>query len=869
MVEPGTRLGPYEIVARIGAGGMGEVYRAHDRRLGRDVAIKILPAEVSTDAAARKRFQREARAISALSHPNICALYDIGHEDGVDFLVMELLEGRTLAQRLAEGGPIPLAEAVPYAIGIASALEAAHRKGVVHRDLKPGNVMITPTGAKLLDFGLARLASTNEDSATGPLTVEGTMIGTIEYMSPEQLNGETIDARSDIFSLGVVLYEMITGIRPFRGSNRASVMGAILFSQPEPMSVIDSGLPPILERVANACLEKDRENRIQTAHDLRLQLQWTTSEGASGAFRSKKRARFTRRTAAIAFVAAVAGACVTAGMAIWREPETPPQIRFSLDAPHSNQSVDWATISPDGKRIAFVAENAAGHRDLWVRELSSTTPKLLPGTAGATQPFWSPDSNALAFFSADKLQLMRLDAAAPEAVATASSPRGGTWNRSGTLLYTPQVNASVWLTTAAAQPAREITRLDRAQGDITHRWPEFLPDGEHFTFVIRSRNLQRSGLYVGSITSRELKKIATLQSRVVHTSDGRMLFVNDKRLYSQPFNPESLELEEQPVEIAADLLPDLKVTGATRISASSDGILTFGSPGDMRTNLVLVDRSGQPLRTLASGGYFVNPALSPDEKTLAVSRIDEKSGKNSIWLMNVATGALSPFVADESNADGPVWSPDGKHILYTCDREGAYQVYERRVGAIAEDRLVLPSRTYAQPISALPRGTLFHVATPPGLGDFWFWPRGAARPTKLDRGSEGRGGGAADLSRDGRWFARLATAEDDARSVVEISILDSPEQRLEIAGEGSSQPTWRSDSREFYFLSGDDRLTAVSFNNGDLGSPTPLFSLEGTSAFYSNRDFVPLADGRRFIILKPVADSQRSRATVVVNWNRR
>lgn len=856
-LPPGTRLGPYEVTAIIGAGGMGEVYRARDTRLGRDVALKLLSGQVA-DESVKKRFVREAKAISALNDPNICALYDIGTEEGRDFLVMEYLEGETLAERLNRGR-LSVDEALRHAMSIASALDRAHRKGIVHRDLKPGNVMLTASGAKLLDFGLARITG-GESASVAPLTADDMMMGTFEYMSPEQLSSEVVDARSDIFAFGVVLYEMLTGERPFGGKNRASTIGAILFSEPAPVVERDPSLPPHLSRVIDACLSKKPDDRIQTAHDLRLQLQWIT-EGAVGSAVPARRRRFQLRPAMFAWLLAAlivggAGAMVARRLNLPAERE----VRFVI-APIAGETLDWPIVSPDGRKIAFVSQTREGKRALWIRDLSSTAPVRLAGTDAAAQPFWSPDSQSIAFFAADKLQLASLATGRAESLVTSASPRGGTWSTSGTILYAPHVSSSIWATTSLGTQARQITRLDAGQKDVSHRWPELLPDSDHFLFVIRSANLQRSGLYLSSLSRPEnLRKIATLQSHVVVSRDGWMFFVQNRQLWRQKFNLDDLVLSGEPQAVANEVEPDLKVTGATRISVARDGTVLFFSPPDMRTRLTWISADGAA-RPLTGLEHIVNPALSPDEKTVAISRIDEVSGRNSIWLVDTTSGAMTPFVTGDFNADGPIWSPDGSRILYTSDRRGSFEVYERPVGTVGGDRLLLSTGNYAQPLTATEHGTLFHSSSGQGgSAQLWFWPGGAEKPYAIPGNFEGAG----DLSPDARWVLMKEVRNENAEFNMNLFALDNPQRRIQITSEGGAQPTWRRDGKAFYYAALDGEVMEVKFDAGRVSPPRPVFRISGANIFYSSRDFSPSRDGKRFVATQAGSGQRSGTATIIL-----
>ena len=855
----GTRLGPYEIAARIGAGGMGEVYKAVDTRLDRPVAIKVLTTRHEAAPSDRKRFAREARAISALNHPNICSLYDIGSENGNEFLVMEYIEGETLAERLGRG-PLTPAETIQYGWEIASALERAHRQGIVHRDLKPGNIMLTRTGAKLLDFGLARILESEPQSAS-LLTVEDAIVGTIEYMAPEQLNGGTVDARADIFSLGVVLYEMISGVRPFLGHNRASVIGAILFSTPSAITVHDRTVPAALERLITACLAKDPNDRVQTAHDVRLNLEWMR-DGASGQVLLPKRQRRTRRiwlfAAAAVTVAGLVAAAVVGSKLVSTQRRS--EIRFTLGAPVAGEQIDWPIISPDGTKIAFVSGAATRGGSLWIRRLDSTTATRLAGTDGATQPFWSPDGSAIAFFAGNKLQMLPLGSARPNTLAMAAGPRGGTWSRNGTLLFAPHITGAIWATSAAGAPSREVTRLDAKQGDTSHRWPEFLPDGEHFIFVIRSSQLQRAGLYVGSLRDPTIRKVSTLQSRALVTRDGWMLFVDGRLLWRQRFDLDSHVLVGERAAVAENIEPDLKITGAVRITAADDGTLAFLSPADARTRVNWVDDQGKVIHVLTEPGYYVNPSLSPDDKTLAISRIDPDTGRNAIWLIDTTTGALSPFVNDGVNADSPIWSFDGKSILYTSDRRGVFETYVRGIDAVGGDRLVLAGHKFSYPARDTAAGTLIYTTDGQNSGALWYQPRNGTRARSLSL-AEGTWGG--DLSPDGRWLIGLRLSNTDATYDIYLQAVDDPARRLQITPAAGAQALWRSDGRGFFYAERDGDLIATEFDDGRIGARRRLFTLSNNDIFYSTTEYYPSSDGKRFITLQRVSNASTTAVVIV------
>ena len=522
-IASGTKLGPYEIVGPLGAGGMGEVYRAHDTRLDRDVAIKVLSGHFVSDPNLKERFEREARTISQLSHPNICSLYDVGSQDGADYLVMECLEGETLADRILRG-PLTLEEVLRYGAQVADALDKAHQRGVIHRDLKPGNIMLTKTGAKVLDFGLAKQAQAKTPSSSAltamtakPLTVEGTIVGTFQYMAPEQIEGNEADARSDIFALGCVLYEMATGKRAFAGKTQASVIASILATEPPPLSQAAPMTPPALDRLVRYCMAKDREERIQSAHDVKLQLEWIAEGGSQAGVPAPvvARRRSSQKLAWILTGVALAAAIVFAIGFVLRAPVPAHPLRVSILPPeqHSFDPLSIA-LSPDGTKLAFVAMAAGAIPQLWVRPLDSTAAQPLAGTDEASYPFWSPDSRSLGFFAQGKLKVIDASGGAVQTLVDASDPRGGTWGADGTILYSPDATSGLFRIPAAGGtpvllPGQQQVALpgtSSAPAVGSRRWPAFLPDGRHFLFFQFSRNNpggSRGNVHLASLDSQQ------------------------------------------------------------------------------------------------------------------------------------------------------------------------------------------------------------------------------------------------------------------------------------------------------------------------------------------------------------------------------
>src|SRR5215470_3588648 len=512
----GTRLGPYEVLSPLGAGGMGEVYRARDTRLDRTVAVKILAQHLSSTPERRQRFDREARTISSLSHPHICALYDVGRQDGIDYLVMEYIEGESLAHRLGTG-PLPLNQVLMYAIQVAYALDKAHRAGIVHRDLKPANIMLTRTGAKLLDFGLAKLLGTHPEADLAAqsnlltermsLTGEGTIVGTFQYMAPEQLEGGQVDARTDIFAFGAVLYEMITGRKAFSGKSRVSLIGAILRDDPPSISTIQPMSPPALDHVVKTCLAKEPDERWQTADDLMRELRWIAESGSEAATRGPVTSggKNRERLAWIAATATLLVALVAALLVIARLREPPVDtgvVRLTIPAPNLIAVYSSFAISPDGRRLAFTGTDSSGKPRLWVRQLDSLTPQPLPETDGAGYPFWSPDGRFIGFFAGGKLKKIDVSGGSPQTLCEAPNSRGGTWNRDGVIVFAPRTTSALYRVSAAGGDPAPLTTLDQAS-EASHRWPQFLPDGRHYLYLSRQ---ERSGIYLGSLDSKETRR---------------------------------------------------------------------------------------------------------------------------------------------------------------------------------------------------------------------------------------------------------------------------------------------------------------------------------------------------------------------------
>src|SRR3990170_5631965 len=658
MLSPKTKLGPYEILSQIGAGGMGEVYKARDTRLDRIVAIKVLPAHLADRPDLRERFEREAKTIASLNHPHICTLHDIGRQDGTDFLVMEYLEGETLATRLLKG-PLPLEQVLQYAIEIADALDKAHRKGVTHRDLKPGNLMLTKSGSKLLDFGLAKL---KQEAAPGvPLsqlptlrenpTVQGTILGTLQYMSPEQLEGKVdeIDGRTDIFAFGAVVYEIATGKKAFEGKSQASLVAAILHKEPAPISELQPMTPPALDRVVKTCLAKDADERWQTVHDLKLQLRWVLEAGSQAGVaapvvaRRKIRERLAWGLAAVAILAAV-GAGVVARQHARRAQEMSRVVRSAVLPPENTSPFGVfppLAVSPDGRRLAFTARGADGKALIWVRALDSLAAQPLAGTEGGRDLFWSPDSRFLGFYADGKLKKIEAAGGPALTLCDVTQVSAAAWSREGTILFGLAATGvgPLYRVSAAGGAPSPATKLDESRRETTHRWPYPLPDGKHFLYLARSLSSpENNGIYVGSLDGKEPRLLLRDDSNVAYAPPGYLLFMRQGTLMAQRFDAKSLEVAGE----AFPLAEQVRFNGVTRrgaFSVSDNGVLVYlGGAMAGPAQLLWLDRAGKRVGALGDPGFYGVPRLSPDGARAVAYALDPQMGNADLWLYDVARG---------------------------------------------------------------------------------------------------------------------------------------------------------------------------------------------------------------------------------------
>ncbi len=869
----GSRLGPYEILAPIGAGGMGEVYRARDSRLDRIVAVKILAAHLSDAPAVRQRFEREAKTISQLSHPHICAIYDVGLEGEIEYLVMEYIEGQTLADRLA-GGPLPLDETLRCGVEIADALDFAHRQGIVHRDLKPGNVMLTSSGIKLLDFGLAKAFSptTAQGSLTGlptqtNLTAEGTILGTLQYMAPEQLEGKEADARTDIFALGAMLYEMGTGRKAFSGTSQASLIGAILHTEPPPLSGLQPMTPPALERVVKRCLAKPPERRWQSARDLLLELEDVRERAeipATGASRARRRLpEVAGWVAAAVLLAGLLGSFFLRGRA--PHAGTTPRLRFAIPPPSGAAFQGMPAISPDGRKLAFVATTTEGRDILFLRPLDSLEARALEGTEGASNPFWSPDSRSVAYFAQGKLAKIDASGGSPLILCDAPNPRGGSWGSRGTIVFSVNAGGQIHRVGESGGRSTTLSHLV-AHPQETNRWPDFLPDGTHFLYFVLGGDPKTSGTWVGSLESKETSRLTPSDGGGLYVPPGFVLYRSGDRLMGQRFDARQRVISGEPFPVVEQIRWNGVATAALAVSASDTGLLVYQTGGATASRLQLYDRAGRELQTVGPPGAYWEPTLSPDGRRIAVPRIDQEGLAGAIWSGDVERGSLLRLSSQAPIAATPLWSVDGRQIVYSAFPRG--EVYVRDPAGAGGEKLLFRAPAFA-PLDDWSKDGRFLLYEVLDWRIFHneVWMRdlqtGQSRPVLQEKYSQY----GARLSPDGRWLAY----QSEESGISEIFVRSFPEsrERRQVSSGGGSQPRWRGDGRELFYISPDSKIMAVEIGTTatfEAGAPHALFQTRILPLIEARNHYDAAADGQRFVVNSRRPEDASLPILVVSGW---
>ncbi len=856
----GTRLGPYEIVGRLGAGGMGEVYRARDTRLERAVAVKVLPEHLSADAQARDRFDREAHVISGLSHPNICALYDVGEHDARRYLVLEYLEGESLADRLRKG-PLPVQEALKVASEIACALSTAHRHGVIHRDLKPANVMLTRTGAKLLDFGLARPsaklavgtgASVSGEAATvsKSLTEQGTIIGTFQYMAPEQLEGREADARSDIFSFGALLYELITGRAVFRGASRASIIGAIMAAEPPPMSSIQPLAPAALDRLVRECLAKDPDQRRQTAHDVLLDLKWI-AESLSAAAPVARRTRNIPLWIAWALLAAfVLGIAVAA---TWWRTDHPVRIpaAFVVSLPQGFQVAGGLSptiaISPDSRLLAYVATEG-GHSRIYIRAMDQLDGTALSGTEGADGLFFSPDGRWIGFFAGHKLEKIAVQGGGAVTICDAGAPLGASWGADDQIIFAAIPDAGLLRVVASGGKPQVVIAPDYTKAESDYFWPEALPDGRNLLFTTLS-TLGKSRIDALNLRTGRRHSVVD-EGMNAHYSAGHLVFSRGSALFAAPFDLATAQLSGTPFPALDGVAPTS--IGASHFSLSRDGTLIYisgGSPQIERA-LVWVDRTGASQPLPARLRAYQDPRISPDGKRVVVEIYSGAEG--DLWTYDTERGTLTRITFEGFENETPVWIAGGERIAFSSSRTGLRPTIYEKSTATGKDHQLLRRTQHVHLTSASADGgflafTEYDAGT---QGDIWVWPLDGASPPHPFLQTPFHEWGAV-FSPDSRWIAYVSN--ESGRDEVYLQAFPGPSEKRQVSTDGGSEPLWARTGRELFYRDGR-KLLAVPISTSPefkVGRPRPLFEAAydlGLPLGHTNYDVT--ADGQRFLMIQ-------------------
>ena len=888
-LNSGTRLGTYTITSLIGAGGMGEVYQAHDSKLDRDVAIKVLPERFARDSERLARFQREAKMLAALNHPNIAAIYGLEQSGDTHYLVMELVPGPTLRERVAGERPIPVEEALVIAKQIAEALEAAHNseKVINHRDLKPANVKVTPEGrVKVLDFGLAKAFAVEpsaEDIANSPTlsaapTMQGVIMGTAAYMSPEQARGKHVNKATDIFAFGAVLYELLTGKQAFQGEDVTDILASVVKAEPD-WKQLPGATPPAIRTLLRRCLRKDRRQRLQDATGLRIEIEDVLSGAAAAepvpVGRSKQRER-------LAWLAAVVLLVSTVALSLWvvslRRPLVEQQaIQFSVGPPENTRFSGQTTllsISPDGNKLAFVGVSVeSGKRQLWIRALDSEAAQPLPGTENPEQPFWSADSRFLAFYADGKLKKIAVSGGPAQTLTEAPLGANGTWSREGVVLFgsagaegTVTVGMTIRRVSATGGAATPVSTLDASRGENSHYWPHFLPGGNHFLYLARSRNPENSAIYAASLDSQERKLLLTADSNVVYVSPGYLLFNREGTLMAQAFDAERLELTGEEVPIAEDV--QFNTDGRAAFAASENGVLAYRTgAGTASTQLVWFDRTGKQIRVLGDQSAYGDLELSSDGTRASVSILDPTRGRRDIWVYDVARGLKTRFTFDPAHEQNSIWSPDGNRIIFTSNLKGHYDLYQKASDGSGREEVLLEDNLDKFPTSWSPDGRfiLFTSIGAQTRNDLFVLPlSGDRKPISFLQTQFPEYFG--QFSPDGRWVTYVSN--ESGTPEVYVAPFPGPGGKWLVSTAGGEHPRWRPDGTEVFYRALDNRLMAAAVNGKgssfEVGAVTPLFQ---TTAFLGGRwPYDVSADGQRFLINTLPEQVGSAPITVVVNW---
>ncbi len=893
----GSTVSHYKILEKLGEGGMGIVYKAQDTKLDRVVALKFLPSHLNASQQDKARFIHEAKSAAALNHPNICTIYGIDEHEDQLFIAMEFVDGQTLREKQVSS-VISLKQAIEIGIQIADGLSAAHEKGIVHRDIKPENIMVRKDGiAQIMDFGLAKLRSAG--SKISRLTKQGSTVGTAGYMSPEQVQGQDADHRSDIFSLGVLLYELLTGQLPFKGVHETALAYEIVNVDATPMATVKPAIDLALDAIVLECLAKEPGERYQSVAEISKELRRFKREsskervsrvtGVRDAYRSPSGEIPTtpphssrveppqggKRPLPVLWVSATFFfVLATAALAFlyMRQPsEEAPVIRFTIPPPEKGFFLGQVPIvSPDGLKIAFVARDSSGRSLIWVRSLSSVIATPLSGTDDAVYPFWSPDSRFIGFFQGAKLKKVEAAGGPPQTIADASQGRGGTWSSAGVIVFAPGYSTGLQQVSEAGGTPTQLTTLDSARSEESHRWANFLPDGRRFTFLRRSTDPEKSGIYLGSLDSRESSLLLPTISNAVYVSPGYLLFVRERTLMAQPFDAENGTMTGQAFPIAENV--GFEPTYSYGLfSASANGVLALdvGTGATGNRQLVWFDRSGKPLQKVGTAGVLFDFALSPDEKRVVFRRIDQQTRNNDLWILDLTRQTESRFTFRQTLDDDPVWSPDGTKIIYDSNPEGIGNIHQKIATGAGTDELLLKSTSGADfPLSWSPDGhnILYQHYDPKTQSDLWILPTvGEKEPYPYVQTEAVEYSG--NFSPDGQWIAY--TSDESGRFEIYVQAFPTTKGKWQVSTTGGGMPVWGKNGKELFYLAPDKKLMAVDVagtrGTFEQGIPRPLFEADVDNYATVNR-YAVSRDSKRFLINTSVEGASANPIMVVMNW---
>ena len=883
------KIGQYEVTAKLGEGGMGEVYRARDAKLGRDVALKLLPAALAQDGQSLARLEREARTLAALNHPNIAAIYGLEEAEGMRALVMELVEGETLAEHIhgatgTSSKRLSPEEALPIAKQIAEALEYAHERGVIHRDLKPANVKITPEGTvKVLDFGLAKVLS-DQDSmapsvpANSPTlsvmaTQAGMILGTAAYMAPEQAKGKPVDRRADIWAFGCVLFEMLSGKKPFEGETISDLLAAVIRGEPE-WTDLPEKTPAAINRLIRRCLVKDPKQRLRDIGDARIAIEEAISGvalngdgvGSPGSAEVTRTSRIRRALPWALGASAIVFACIAAWLLLKPEPR-PNVIRFPLLPPEGTEFIDGgeASISPDGRTLAFIAQAGADKPPmLWLRPLDSISAQAIPGTDGAEVPFWSPDGQQIGFQANGKLEKIEATGGTPLTLCDADLP-GGSWNKDGVILF--DNHNSIYSVPDTGGEPTPVTTPDTARGEF-FQLPQFLPDGRHFIVQVRSGSPGADYIAAGSLDSKTVERLTSATTNAVYAPPGYLLYMDQSTLMVRAFNAKALRFTGGAVPVAQNV-GMYAAAFYGYFSVSPAGVLAYETVPAVSTNqMTWFNRTGQKLGPVGQPDVYTTPVLSLDGSRLAVSV--GALGKHNIWVYDLKRGTGSRLTADSSDDLNPVWSQDGRRVLFSSNRAGQYDIYQQAADGLGGADPVLQSKSQAKYLNDVTTDGRYAIFDNGGASNetaLWALPLfGDHKPFPFVGG--GLRAASAQFSPNGGYVAYRST--ETGRDEIYVQTFPQQTGKWQISASGGTEPMWRRDRKELYFLAPDQKLMAVDMNTnaGTLqpGIPRELFQTQSIPPWYWKNIYVPSADGQRFLMLTPAVDAKPAPITVVVNW---